>query len=182
LIKLIRLRARETSGFLEYITPEEMKRLEIGAAEYGLGVKELMENAGRGVAEFVLSRFGSAKRVCVVCGGGNNGGDGFVAARYMSESCGVDVILLTSPDAIRTEEARSNWEALEGTGAGLHVARDKAALVENAPIVVEAEVIVVAIFGTGVEGGRREGALRHSHLDGQRREGGQGRGRPPLRD
>ena len=99
-----------------------MKELEVGASEYGLSVKQLMENAGRGVAEFVLSRYGPVNWVCVVCGGGNNGGDGFVAARYLSARCGVKVILLTAPESIRTEEARENWQALAGTGAELHVA------------------------------------------------------------
>lgn len=138
---------------MEYITPDEMKELEKSAAEYGLSVKVLMENAGRGVAEFVLSRFGAAKRVCVVCGGGNNGGDGFVAARYLSASSRVDVILLTAPDKIRTEEARENWKALAGTGAGLHVAEEGAALARDSEIIARADVIVVAIFGTGVKGG-----------------------------
>ena len=138
---------------MEYITPDEMRELERGASEYGLGVRELMENAGRGVAEFVLSRYGQVGRVCVVCGGGNNGGDGFVAARYLSKLCGVKVILLTAPEKIRTEEARENWEALAGTQAELHVADEAAALVANSRIIAEADVIVVAIFGTGVKGG-----------------------------
>jgi hydroxyethylthiazole kinase-like uncharacterized protein yjeF len=138
---------------LEYVTPEEMSELERGASEYGLDVKGLMENAGRGVAEFVLSRFGSARRVCVVCGGGNNGGDGFVAARHLAGRHAVDVILLASPDKIRTEEARENWRALQGTGARLHVAEDAAALGDEAGLFAHADVIVVAIFGTGVKGG-----------------------------
>ena len=130
-----------------------MKELEEGAAEYGLSVKGLMENAGRGVAEFVLSRVGSVESVCVVCGGGNNGGDGFVAARYLSERLEVDAILLTSPEKIRTDEARENWGALAGTTAVLHVAEETSALVENARIIAHAGVIVAAIFGTGVKGG-----------------------------
>jgi hydroxyethylthiazole kinase-like uncharacterized protein yjeF len=138
---------------LEFITPDEMRELERGAAEYGLGVRELMENAGKGVAAFVLSRYGAVKRVCVVCGGGNNGGDGFVAARYLSKLCRVKVILLTAPERIRTEEARENWEALAGTKAELHVADDTASLVESSRFIAEADVIVVAIFGTGVKGG-----------------------------
>jgi hydroxyethylthiazole kinase-like uncharacterized protein yjeF len=137
---------------LEYITPDAMSELERGASGYGLSVKQLMENAGRGVAEFVLSRFGSAKRVCVVCGGGNNGGDGFVAARYLSARCAVKVILLTAPERIRTEEARENWKALSGTGAELHVADDTTTLVGLSSAIAEADVIVVAIFGTGVKG------------------------------
>ncbi len=138
---------------MEYITPEAMGELEKGASEYGLGVKQLMENAGRGVAEFVLSRYGPARRVCVVCGGGNNGGDGFVAARYLSASCRVEVILLTSPERIRTEEARQNWEALAGTQAEVHVAGETPTLVRLSTAIAEADVVVVAIFGTGVKGG-----------------------------
>ncbi|HEV2389939.1 MAG TPA: NAD(P)H-hydrate epimerase [Nitrososphaerales archaeon] len=138
---------------MDYITSNAMRELERGASEYGLGVKQLMENAGRGVAEFVLARYGPARRVCVVCGGGNNGGDGFVAARYLSGSCQVEVILLTSPDRIRTEEARQNWKALRGTRAEVHVADQTQSLVGLAPAIVQAEVVVVAIFGTGVKGG-----------------------------
>jgi hydroxyethylthiazole kinase-like uncharacterized protein yjeF len=138
---------------LDYITPEEMGELERGASAYGLGVEELMENAGKGVAEFVLAKYGYAERICVVCGGGNNGGDGMVAARYLSARVKVDVILLTSPENIRSEEARANWHALAGTKAKLHVAEDVAGLVENSNAFAEADAIVVAIFGTGVKGG-----------------------------
>jgi hydroxyethylthiazole kinase-like uncharacterized protein yjeF len=138
---------------LEYITPDAMSELERSASDYGLSVKELMENAGRGVAEFVLSRYGAVERVCVVCGGGNNGGDGLVAARYLAPRCGVKVILLTTPEKIRTEEARENWNALAGTRVELHVADETAALVASSGIIAEADVIVVAIFGTGVRGG-----------------------------
>ena len=155
---------------LDYITPDEMSELERGASEYGLGVKELMENAGRGVAEFVLSRYGPGKRVCVVCGGGNNGGDGMVAARHLSARCTVDVILLARPGKIRSEEARENWEALAGTKAKLHVAEDAESLRENSGVLAGAEVIVIAIFGTGVKGGvvREPYATAISMINGSR--------------
>jgi len=138
---------------LEYITPDAMSELERSASGYGLGVKQLMENAGKGVAEFILSRYGSVRRVCVVCGGGNNGGDGFVAARYLSVRCGVNVILLTAPERIRTEEARENWKALAGTKAELHVADETSVLVGLSSAFAESDVLVVAMFGTGVKGG-----------------------------
>lgn len=137
----------------QYITPEAMKRLEAGASGYGVSVKALMENAGKGVAEFVASRFGSAKSICVVCGGGNNGGDGFVAARHLSARFPVVVILLTAPERIRTEEARGNWLALEGTGARRCVADESSAVKGLSTEITQADVLVVAIFGTGVRGG-----------------------------
>lgn len=138
---------------MEYVTPEEMKALEAGASEYGLSVKDLMENSGSGVAAFVASRYGSKRQVCVVCGVGNNGGDGFVAARRLSARFEVDVILLAAPETIRTEEARENWRALAGTGALLHVANDVSALKALSGVISDAEVLVVAIFGTGIKGG-----------------------------
>lgn len=149
MIKLILRLGREA---LEYITPDEMRELEAGAAAYGLGVGDLMENAGRGVAEFVLARYGE-RTVCAVCGGGNNGGDGLVAARYLSPRCQVDVVLLTKPEEIRTEEAMGNWRALSGTRAVVHVADTLAGLSRVSGKILDAQVLVVAIFGTGVRGG-----------------------------
>ncbi len=111
-----------------------------------------MEIAGKGVAEFIQSRYGPVRRVCVVCGGGNNGGDGLVAARYLSARCGVKVILLTAPERIRTEEARDNWKALAGSSAELHIAEDASAVAALSGVLDEADVVVVAIFGTGVKG------------------------------
>lgn len=140
---------------MEYVTPEEMKRLEREAGGYGLGVKQLMENAGRGVADFVVERFPRAGRVCVVCGGGNNGGDGFVAARRLAKTYRVDVVLLTQPDGIRTPEARQNWDSLARTRARRVVAADLPALLAVKSI-GEADVVVAAIFGTGVKGRVRE--------------------------
>ncbi len=138
---------------MDYITPDEMKELEMGASEYGVSVEDLMENAGRGVAEVVLSRCGPGKRVTVVCGGGNNGGDGFVAARHLSERDEVDVILLTTPEKIRTDEARENWRRLKETRVRLEICPDRESLMGNSRRIEAADVVVAAIFGTGVIGG-----------------------------
>ena len=53
--------------------------------ELGLPAALLMEHAGRAVADAVLARAGAGARVAVVCGSGNNGGDGYVAARWLRE-------------------------------------------------------------------------------------------------
>jgi len=68
---------------LELLTAEEMGRADRLTIEGGVPGAVLMENAGRGVADLVSSRFPDAPTVAVLCGPGNNGGDGFVAARHL---------------------------------------------------------------------------------------------------
>ena len=77
----------------ELLTTAEMGMADRLAIARGIAGVELMENAGRAVAELVAERHPLQTRVVVVCGPGNNGGDGFVAARMLAER-GLDVRLL----------------------------------------------------------------------------------------
>jgi len=70
---------------LELLTAEEMGRADELAIAGGVSGATLMENAGRAVAEEVARRFPDHENVAVLCGPGNNGGDGFVAARHLEE-------------------------------------------------------------------------------------------------
>src|SRR5205085_1663656 len=108
---------------------------------------ELMERAGRGLAEVVSSLVLSGV-VAVVCGKGNNGGDGFVCARALREQGrDVRVLLLGSPEDLRGD-ARANYERLPG---------DPPKRFE--PVALEgAAGIVDAILGTGFSGEPREPA------------------------
>jgi ADP-dependent NAD(P)H-hydrate dehydratase / NAD(P)H-hydrate epimerase len=118
----------------------------------GVSSLELMEAAGRAVAEAVagLARRGAVR---VVCGKGNNGGDGLVAARLLREmGFEVEALLLWPPEELRGDAA-ANLERFAGE------------LVEGdvAPRLVGSGVVVDAIFGTGFGGVSREpaaGAIR----------------------
>jgi hydroxyethylthiazole kinase-like uncharacterized protein yjeF len=75
----------DAESMLELLTAEEMARADTLATEGGVAGATLMENAGRAVADEVAKRFPDEESVVVLCGPGNNGGDGFVAARHLME-------------------------------------------------------------------------------------------------
>ena len=95
---------------MEYVTPQEMRDAEARAGTYGLGPSELMENAGAAVAKVVEERYARTGRgnVLVVCGLGNNGGDGRVAARHLASGWRVRGLLLGSAAGLKTSEAAKN--------------------------------------------------------------------------
>jgi hydroxyethylthiazole kinase-like uncharacterized protein yjeF len=113
----------------------EVDRLTVTA---GTPIRELMENAGSTVAREIERRW-SPRPVTVLCGPGNNGGDGFVAARHLAEAgWPVRVGLLGSRDQL-TGEARQNSERWRGSAESL------------TPAVLDgAELVVDAIFGAGL--------------------------------
>jgi len=141
---------------VEYITPEEMREAEERAVERGMAVEEMMENAGRAVADAVVEWCNPSGGIVVVCGSGNNGGDGFVAARHLSKRFKTSVVLLGRPGDIRTPEAKRNWERLAATKAETISAASIEEVRASAKVLELAEVIVAAILGTGIKGEVRE--------------------------
>lgn len=130
------------------------RRLDVNARYGGLATVVLMENAGRGVADAIVERYGPGRRVAVVCGLGNNGGDGFVAARHLADRADVAVFLLGHPKEITTPEARTNWEVLERTNVRRILVRDSTDVTSDA--FAGYDVIVDALLGTGATGEPRE--------------------------
>jgi hydroxyethylthiazole kinase-like uncharacterized protein yjeF len=71
---------------MKIVTAAEMRVIDrVTTERFGVPSVTLMENAGAAVADYVLSHHASAQRILVFCGKGNNGGDGFVAARRLRE-------------------------------------------------------------------------------------------------
>ena len=132
------------------ISPLEMRVLDRNAQYFGLSTLDLMEAAGKAVAEVARSEFGTAgKRILVLCGTGNNGGDGLVAARYLGKEARVTVLLARSPDQFDTKEAQTNFERL------LDV-QILAGLDRSEEAIAEADFLIDALLGIGAEGSLRE--------------------------
>ena len=88
---------------MKITTAEEMRAIDRASTEkFGVPSLTLMENAGSAVAQFILENYPEVTRVAVVCGKGNNGGDGFVIARRLHNAGrAVDVLLLASPEELK---------------------------------------------------------------------------------
>ena len=133
------------------ITSREMHALELNAEYFGISRLQLMENAGKAVADEIASRFDPEKaRIAVFSGLGGNGGDGFAAARHLvCLGFKVKVMLAGRSKDIRDKEAKRNWLALQAL-------KDTMALQEiyDSTLVqsVKAEVVVDALLGIGLKG------------------------------
>ncbi|WP_242222942.1 NAD(P)H-hydrate dehydratase [Shinella zoogloeoides] len=121
------------------LSPEDMGRIDRAAAASGLSSYGLMERAGQAVAAAVLRRFPGARRFAVLCGPGNNGGDGYVAARALrAAGADVSVYALSDPAALKGDAAMAHT-VFAGPVAPLADYRARAG-----------DVVVDALFGAGL--------------------------------
>ena len=143
----------------EVITTREMRALELNSVYFGVSRLQLMENAGRSVAEEISSRFKPEEtRVVLFCGTGGNGGDGFVAARHLSCSgFEVEVVLAGRSEDIVDEASKSNWLALENLKHTIVLRQIyDSSLIQG----LEADVAVDALLGIGLKGPLRPPILQ----------------------
>jgi NAD(P)H-hydrate epimerase len=143
------------------ITSEQMYRIEDnGHSIFGMKKVLMMENAGHGLADFIVSEKGptfAGKKIISFCGTGNNGGDAMVASRHLSSQSGVEVtiVLVGDTNNMKTEETLVNWSIVQKmksirilTGPNvIELAKNK---------VSESDIIIDGIFGTGIKGEIRE--------------------------
>jgi NAD(P)H-hydrate epimerase len=132
------------------ITGTEMGVVDENAAALGVPRKQLMESSGNAVARVVHDVADPDDTVTIVAGRGNNGGDAFVAARFL-DAYDVRVLLLGRAESITTEISRENWEALQRAEYDAVEVRDSTAIDLSG-----AAVLVDGILGTGISGDLRE--------------------------
>ena len=132
------------------LTRGESRRVdEVAIRECGMSGLVLMENAARGCAEIAREMLSAGGPVAVLCGKGNNGGDGFAMARHL-DNAGVSVRVFAVCDADEmTPDAAANFRLLQWTGCEVRVCGEVPKGLEDCGLVVD------AMLGTGASGSPR---------------------------
>ncbi|HDD42417.1 MAG TPA: NAD(P)H-hydrate epimerase, partial [Nitrososphaeria archaeon] len=143
------------------MTASEMAAIDENSEWLGVPRALLMENAGAWVARIAYQWLGGAagKKIVIFCGTGNNGGDGFAAARHLAGlGAEVHVVLIGDPRKIRTPEAKANYDVLCSMreSVKLSTVRTVEELEEVRGELEDAEAVIDGIFGTGIRGEIRE--------------------------
>lgn len=135
------------------LTREQVRRVDQLAIErYGLSGLVLMENAGRGAAEIIRDAYPDASRAYIVCGTGNNGGDGCVIARHL-HNAGWSVRLMIAGDASRmTSDTKTNFAIAKAMDLETTEAPDGASQRAAVASIERDEVLIDALLGTGFRG------------------------------
>jgi NAD(P)H-hydrate epimerase len=143
---------------MKALTAAEMREVDrLTTERFGVPSHQLMEAAGKSVAEVFLEQYGHKNtdppgRIAVLCGKGNNGGDGFVVARYLKEEAEqVNVYLFSRPDELRGDAAK-NFQRWQEQSGGVTLVQSDADWEKAWGEISGAEVIVDALLGTGVRG------------------------------
>lgn len=132
---------------MKIVTAAEMREIDrLTTERYKIPSLMLMENAGSAVARFALQQYPDAQQIIVICGQGNNGGDGFVAARKLHETGRqVKVLLLGAVEDVKGD-ASEMLKLMPLLPTGVR-STQKVSMVR--PLLDSADLIVDAVFGTG---------------------------------
>lgn len=136
---------------MRILSASEIKAVECAADKNGISFLRLMENAGAACAKVIRSKFDRTDKraVCVLCGKGKNGGDGFVAARKLYEN-GYKVQVFLVMGAPTAENAKEMYSRLTDSGIPI-VAYDPHSESQRRQL-QNADILVDAVFGTGFSG------------------------------
>jgi hydroxyethylthiazole kinase-like uncharacterized protein yjeF len=127
------------------LTFREVTVIDVNSEYLGVLVETLMENAGYAVANVITKEHGTGKKIAVICGMGNNGGDGLVAAKYLRENNNVRVFLARPPQFIKRMAPRKNLGPVEDI-TKVYGGEDLSGF----------DLIVDAIYGIGIHGEIKE--------------------------
>ncbi len=137
---------------MKLVTSATMRQIDREAIESrGIPSEQLMEQAGQGIAERILANLlpsAGSGSVAVFCGKGNNGGDGYVIARHLYRAGVTVTVYFIGPLKKLSTDAKLNFDRAAGMGLELR----EITSMEDVPDMIEDDVLVDAIFGTGFSG------------------------------
>ncbi|MEM7474141.1 MAG: NAD(P)H-hydrate epimerase [Planctomycetota bacterium] len=144
------------------LSTEQVRRVDLVAIErYGVHSLVLMENAALNCVRWIqqfCARRSRPPRTVILCGRGNNGGDGLVIARHL-QTLGWPVrVLLLGPEELLSDDNLANWKILKSGSASERLAIGELVekfQAEHHPAIAEAELVIDAMLGTGASGAPR---------------------------
>lgn len=138
---------------MKVVTANEMRKIDKKAIEeWGISGCILMENAGAGIVKSMEKYSGDlkGKRIIIMAGKGNNGGDGFVIARHLlNREIHCEVFILVEEGSLKGD-ALLNYSILKKTGCPIFEITSRSMLSSVAPKINEADIIIDALLGTGL--------------------------------
>jgi NAD(P)H-hydrate epimerase len=135
---------------MKVLSAAEMQACDRATSEvYGVPSLELMRNAARAVVDVAQRQFPQARRIVVLCGRGNNGGDGLMAARLLAEAgLAVTIVLLGNPEGLKGDAGEAWRELVEAGQCVVHTPETEADL-DAAVAALIPDLIIDAVVGTG---------------------------------
>lgn len=135
------------------LTRQQVREVDRRAIEqYGIPGIVLMENAARNAARIILETVQSPRRIAIVCGRGNNGGDGFAIARHLAnQRLTTELFLACDPDGL-TGDAATNHRIVANMGLKCHRFDTDERIDAARPALDAADLIIDALLGTGFSG------------------------------
>src|SRR6059036_2523889 len=138
---------------MKILTPEQLREVDrLSTEKYGIPSLILMENAGMRVAEVLEDQFENLDQltIAILCGKGNNGGDGFVVARQLIQRGIYPFLFLFCPEEEVRGEARINLDILKAIGYPPTIVLAEGEWAEEKVELNDADIIVDALLGTGL--------------------------------
>jgi len=140
--------------------------MDLNAASFGVSIKKWMEIAGIGIAKIInqnlrahkWARYKKNVYIVFFCGTGNNGGDGFAAAKHLFKKYQCKILLFGDPKDIKTSEAKFNWQRIKKLKIPYTIIKSPKNIKtdKSAHYFLNATVIVDCLIGTGIKGGLKE--------------------------
>lgn len=136
---------------MKILTSEQMRNIDRRATErFGIPSIVLMENAAIAVVDAIHEHYPNADRVAIFCGTGANGGDGLAVARHLENRGVVPIVILAGDRAKLAGDALTNFNICSLLGLPIYDVKDEAHVDEAMAHAADADLVVDAIFGTGL--------------------------------